>query len=92
VINPGSIDTPGERAFASEEQIQRAGASIPWGRIGTPRDIGKAAAFLASLCRLYHRHKLAGRGRLPRGLAAAQLERGLAGILLRSALAQAIKR
>jgi glucose 1-dehydrogenase len=48
VINPGSIDTPGERAFASEEQIQRAGASIPWGRIGTPRDSGKAAAFLAS--------------------------------------------
>lgn len=48
IINPGYIDTPGERAFASEEQIQRAGAAIPWGRMGTPRDIGRAAAFLAS--------------------------------------------
>jgi glucose 1-dehydrogenase len=48
VINPGYIDTPGERAFASEEQIRQAAAQLPWGRIGTPRDIGRAAAFLAS--------------------------------------------
>lgn len=48
VINPGFIDTPGERAFASEEQIARAGERIPWGRAGLPRDIGLAAAFLAS--------------------------------------------
>ncbi len=48
VINPGYIDTPGERAFATEEQIQRAGQSIPWKRMGTPRDIARAAAFLAS--------------------------------------------
>jgi len=48
VINPGYIDTPGERAFATEEQIQRAASNIPWKRMGTPRDIGRAAAFLAS--------------------------------------------
>lgn len=48
VINPGFIDTPGERAFASEAQIAALGASLPWGRAGTPRDIGRAAAFLAS--------------------------------------------
>lgn len=48
IINPGYIDTPGERAFASEAQIARAAAAIPWGRLGTPRDIGRAAAFLAS--------------------------------------------
>ncbi|KPV52176.1 hypothetical protein SE17_17045, partial [Kouleothrix aurantiaca] len=48
VINPGFIDTPGERAFASEEQIAEWGAALPWGRAGTPRDIGRAAAFLAS--------------------------------------------
>jgi glucose 1-dehydrogenase len=48
VINPGYIDTPGERAFATEEQIQRAAGNIPWKRMGTPRDIGRAAAFLAS--------------------------------------------
>jgi glucose 1-dehydrogenase len=48
VVNPGYIDTPGERNFATEEQIQRAGRNIPWGRMGTPRDIGRAVAFLAS--------------------------------------------
>ncbi|MAS33940.1 MAG: short-chain dehydrogenase [Anaerolineaceae bacterium] len=48
VINPGWIDTPGERVYSTEEQIQAGGARIPWGRIGTPDDIGKAAVFLAS--------------------------------------------
>ena len=48
VINPGWIDTPGEREYSTEEQIQAGGARIPWGRIGTPDDIGKAAVFLAS--------------------------------------------
>jgi glucose 1-dehydrogenase len=48
VINPGWIDTPGERAFASEAEIQAGAKQIPWGRLGTPAEIGKAAAFLAS--------------------------------------------
>ena len=48
VINPGCIDTPGERAFYSEEQIQELGRRLPWGRNGTPEDIGNAVAFLAS--------------------------------------------
>jgi glucose 1-dehydrogenase len=48
IINPGWIDTPGERRFFTEEQIQAGGKQIPWGRIGTPEDIGKAAAFLVS--------------------------------------------
>jgi glucose 1-dehydrogenase len=48
VITPGWIDTPGERAFYSEEEIQASGRQLPWGRIGTPEDIGKAVAFLAS--------------------------------------------
>jgi glucose 1-dehydrogenase len=48
VVNPGYIDTPGERKFATEEQIQRAARNIPWGRLGTPRDIGRAVAYLAS--------------------------------------------
>ncbi len=47
-INPGWIDTPGERAFFSEAEIQAGGAKLPWGRIGTIDDIGKAAVFLAS--------------------------------------------
>lgn len=48
MINPGWIDTPGERTFASEEAIQQGGKRIPWGRLGTPEDIGRAAAFLCS--------------------------------------------
>jgi glucose 1-dehydrogenase len=48
IINPGWIDTPGERKFYTEEQIQEAGEHLPWGRIGLPEDIGQAVAFLAS--------------------------------------------
>jgi glucose 1-dehydrogenase len=48
VINPGWIDTPGERNFASEQELIEAGPRIPWGRLGLPEDIGRAAAFLAS--------------------------------------------
>jgi glucose 1-dehydrogenase len=47
-IEPGWIDTPGERRFASDEQIRSGGRRIPWGRLGTPDDIAAAAAFLAS--------------------------------------------
>ncbi|NJN18670.1 MAG: SDR family oxidoreductase [Oscillochloris sp.] len=48
VVNPGYIDTPGERRFADEAAIARAGRAIPWGRIGTPADIGHAVTFLCS--------------------------------------------
>ncbi len=48
VVNPGWIDTPGERAFASEEELEAAGPTMPWGRLGTPPDIANAVAFLAS--------------------------------------------
>lgn len=48
VIEPGWIDTPGERAFFSEEVIRREAAKLPWGRMGQPEEIGKAATFLVS--------------------------------------------
>jgi glucose 1-dehydrogenase len=48
MVNPGWIDTPGERKFSSEEQLREGGKRIPWGRLGTPEDVGKAVAFLAS--------------------------------------------
>ena len=48
VINPGWIDTPGERLHYTEEELQEGGRLLPWGRIGIPEDIGKAVAFLAS--------------------------------------------
>ncbi len=48
IIQPGWIDTPGERKYASEEEIQAGAKKIPWQRLGTPEDIGKAVVFLAS--------------------------------------------
>jgi glucose 1-dehydrogenase len=48
VINPGWIDTPGERRYTSDAEIAAAAKTLPWGRLGTPTDIGKAAAFLLS--------------------------------------------
>ncbi|MFO0909693.1 MAG: SDR family oxidoreductase [Isosphaeraceae bacterium] len=48
VIEPGWIDTPGERIIFGEETIDQAGSGMPWGRLGRPEDIGKAAAFLCS--------------------------------------------
>jgi glucose 1-dehydrogenase len=48
MVNPGWIDTPGERRFASEEELRQGGLRIPWGRLGTSEDVGKAVAFLAS--------------------------------------------
>ncbi|MGC1275446.1 MAG: SDR family oxidoreductase [Planctomycetaceae bacterium] len=47
-IEPGWIDTPGEREHFSDEFIQREGDRLPWGRLGLPDEIGKAAAFLVS--------------------------------------------
>ena len=47
-IEPGWIDTPNERATFSDEVIDAAGHELPWGRMGTPADIGRAAAFLVS--------------------------------------------
>jgi glucose 1-dehydrogenase len=47
-INPGWIDTPGERTLATEEQIAVESKKLPWGRMGKPEEIAAAAAFLAS--------------------------------------------
>ena len=48
IIEPGWTDTPGERNFSTEEELQEGGKKLPWGRLGTIEDIGKAAAFLCS--------------------------------------------
>jgi glucose 1-dehydrogenase len=46
IIHPGWIDTPGERKFATEEQIQRGGEKLPWNRLGRPEEIGRGVVFL----------------------------------------------
>jgi len=48
VINPGWIDTLGEREAATETEMQEGAKRIPWGRLGTPRDIARCVVFLAS--------------------------------------------
>ncbi|MFM7148684.1 MAG: SDR family NAD(P)-dependent oxidoreductase [Gemmataceae bacterium] len=48
VIDPGWIDTPAEHASFGSDTLARIGPTLPWSRLGTPADIGKAAVFLAS--------------------------------------------
>ncbi|WAL68772.1 SDR family NAD(P)-dependent oxidoreductase [Amycolatopsis cynarae] len=46
-LAPGLTDTPGMRAIASDEYIERVASAYPGGRIGQPEDI---VAFVAFLC------------------------------------------
>lgn len=46
VIQPGWTDTPGERKFASEETLKQAGASIPFGRLGTAEEMAEGILVL----------------------------------------------
>jgi len=46
LIQPGWTDTPGERKFADEETLRRAGQGIPLGRLGTPEEMAEGILFL----------------------------------------------
>ena len=46
MVHPGWIDTPGERKFFSEEQIQKAAKALPWERLGKPEEIARGVVFL----------------------------------------------
>lgn len=48
VIEPGWIDTPGEHAAFGSAVITEQAPKLPWGRLGTPDDIGRATVFLTS--------------------------------------------
>jgi glucose 1-dehydrogenase len=45
LIHPGWTDTPGERKYASEDQIQRAQGKLPWGRMGRPDEVARGVIF-----------------------------------------------
>lgn len=46
LIHPGWIDTPGERKFASEEELASAATKLPWKRMGRPDEIARGVVFL----------------------------------------------
>lgn len=48
VINPGWIDTPGERNYATEDEIVEGAKLLPWKRLGTIEEIGDTVVYLAS--------------------------------------------
>jgi glucose 1-dehydrogenase len=48
VVEPGWTDTPGERNFATEEQLQAGGKTIPIGRLARAEEIAKGVSFLVS--------------------------------------------
>lgn len=47
-VNPGVIDTPFHTRFTGEERFRSLVAAIPQGRPGTPEEVAKTVAFLAS--------------------------------------------
>jgi len=47
LVHPGWIDTPGERKYASEETLQKAGSKLVWGRMGRSEEIARGIVWLA---------------------------------------------
>ena len=48
IFHPGWIDTPGERKFFSEEQLEKGASSLPMKRLGTPEEMAKGVCFTLS--------------------------------------------
>jgi glucose 1-dehydrogenase len=48
IVHPGWIDTPGERKFFTEEQLDAGGKNLPWKRLGRPEEIAKAISYVLS--------------------------------------------
>ncbi|MEC8300975.1 MAG: SDR family oxidoreductase [Planctomycetota bacterium] len=45
-LRPGWVDTPGERKFFTEENLENLGSGLPMGRLGKPEEIAHGAVFL----------------------------------------------
>jgi glucose 1-dehydrogenase len=48
IVHPGWIDTPGERKFYTEEQLETGAKQLPFKRLGRPEEIGKGIAYILS--------------------------------------------
>ena len=48
MVHPGWIDTPGERKFFTEEQIEAGVKPLPMQRMGQPDEIARAVAYVLS--------------------------------------------
>ena len=48
MLHPGWVDTPGERRHFTEEQIAEGAKALPFGRLGTIEECGRAAAYVLS--------------------------------------------
>jgi glucose 1-dehydrogenase len=46
LVHPGWTDTPGERKFFYENELQEHGSNLPWGRLAKPEDIAHGVVFL----------------------------------------------
>ena len=46
IVHPGWTDTPGERKYFSEEDLQRVGPTLPAGRLAQPEEIARGVVFL----------------------------------------------
>ncbi|GAB4146102.1 MAG: SDR family oxidoreductase [Planctomycetaceae bacterium] len=48
IVHPGWIDTPGERKFFTEEQLEAGAQQLPFKRLGQPEEIAKGVAYILS--------------------------------------------
>ena len=46
LVHPGWTDTPGERKYFTEEELTKAAAVLPWGRLARPEEIARGILFL----------------------------------------------
>ena len=46
IVHPGWTDTPGERKFFFEQELEEKGGDLPWGRLAKPEEISRGVTFL----------------------------------------------